>query len=108
MRQFLQKKNYLIFLLWGLPQSHRQAQAIASLKFSIIYRGIGFNSGSATENMSGTFEEKCTDDLTGQTITKTLEIPSTLDFESSGFTTTLGGRLSLGFFKIFGSYTLQE
>ena len=31
-----------------------------------------------------------------------------LDFESSGFRTTLGARLSLGFFKIFADYTLQE
>ena len=34
--------------------------------------------------------------------------PLSLSSSSGSFNTTLGARLSLGFFKIFGSYTLQE
>ena len=42
------------------------------------------------------------------TITETVADPLNLSFDASGFKTTLGARISLGFFKIFGSYTLQE
>ncbi|ARV16476.1 DUF6588 family protein [Polaribacter sp. SA4-12] len=86
-------------------------QAIASLNFPIInlYGGIGYNSGSASYAMSGTFVgEYQTGNPLQPTITKSLSVPSNLDFDSSGFTTTLGARLSLGFFKIFGSYAIQE
>ena len=34
--------------------------------------------------------------------------PPSLGFDANGFKTTLGARLSLGFFKIFADYTLQE
>jgi hypothetical protein len=44
----------------------------------------------------------------GGTVTETVVDPLNLDFNASGFKTTVGARLSLGFFKIFGSYTLQE
>ena len=40
--------------------------------------------------------------------TRTISDPLTSKFDASGFRTTGGVRLSLGFFKIFGSYTLQE
>jgi hypothetical protein len=86
-------------------------QAIASLNFPIInvYGGIGYNNGSASNKMSGTFTGVYqTGDPSNPTITKSLSVPSDLDFESSGFRTTLGARLSLGFFKIFADYTLQE
>ncbi len=42
------------------------------------------------------------------TITQTLNVPSNIDFDSSGFRTSLGARLSLGFFKIFADYTIHE
>lgn len=42
------------------------------------------------------------------TVTETVVDPLNLDFNANGFKTTVGARLSLGFFKIFGSYTLQE
>ncbi|SDR72034.1 hypothetical protein SAMN05216503_0598 [Polaribacter sp. KT25b] len=86
-------------------------QAIASLNFPIInvYGGIGYNNGSSNYKMEGTFKGRYeTGNPIQPTIDKTLSVPSNLDFESNGFRTTLGARLSLGFFKIFGSYTLQE
>jgi hypothetical protein len=86
-------------------------QAIASLNFPIInvYGGIGYNNGSASNKMSGTYTGVYqTGDPSNPTVTKSLSVPSNLDFESSGFRTTLGARLSLGFFKVFADYTLQE
>lgn len=85
------------------------AQAIASLNFPIInlYGGIGFNSGSSSYEMSGTFTGIYKDPL-GNDVRQTLSVPSNLDFNSSGLNTTIGARLSLGFFKLFASYTLQE
>lgn len=87
-------------------------QAIASLNFPIInlYGGIGYNSGSASYEMSGKFTGEYETGLPApnNTTTQPLIVPSNLDFDSSGITTTLGARLSLGFFKIFGSYAFQE
>lgn len=87
-------------------------QAIASLNFPFInvFGGLGFNSGSSSYSMSGTFTGVYDTGFPApnDTISETLLIPGNLDFESSGFMTTVGARFSLGFFKIFGSYTLQE
>lgn len=85
-------------------------QAIGSLNFPIInvYGGFGYSTGSSKLNISGQYVGKFTDDTTQETRTKTLDVPSDFNFESNGFRTTAGLRLSLGFFKIFGAYTLQE
>lgn len=79
-------------------------QAIASLNFPIIniYGGIGYGSGDATLKMLG--EYTLNYGLRSRTITD----PINSSFNAGSFRTTLGTRLSLGFFKIFGSYTLQE
>lgn len=88
------------------------AQAIASLNFPIIniYGGIGYSGGSSSLKMLGTYELEYE---TGQPapndkIVDTITDPIDLDFDATGFRTTLGVRLSLGFFKIFADYTLQE
>ena len=88
-------------------------QAIASLNFPVVnlYGGIGYNSGSSSFNMTGTFTGVYATGLplpAPPTVSKPLDIPSNLDFESKGFRTTLGARLSLGFFKFFTDITLQE
>lgn len=87
-------------------------EAIASLNFPVIniYGGVGFNSGTSDIKMKGTYELEY---QTGQpapndTVTETVVDPLNLDFDANGFKATVGARLSLGFFKIFGSYTLQE
>tara|TARA_B110000046_G_scaffold185295_1_gene226427 strand:- start:9413 stop:9613 length:201 start_codon:yes stop_codon:yes gene_type:complete len=42
-------------------------------------------------------------------LSRTISDPINSEFDAGGFRTTIGSRLSLGFFfKIFGSYTLQE
>jgi hypothetical protein len=88
------------------------AQAIASLNFPVIniYGGIGYTGGSSTIKMLGNYDLEYSTGLPApnDTITETVTNPINLDFDASGFRTTLGVRLSLGFFKIFGDYTLQE
>ncbi|WP_445954737.1 DUF6588 family protein [Yeosuana sp.] len=87
-------------------------QGIASLNFPIInfYGGIGYSAGTSILKMLGTYELEYN---TGQpspndTITETVTDPLDLSFDVSGIKATLGARISLGFFKIFGDYTIQE
>ena len=87
-------------------------QAIASVNFPFInvYGGFGYNRGSSSFNMSGNYNGVFETGLPtpNNTITQVLVLPSNLDFNSNGMTATIGTRLSLGFFKIYGSYALQE
>ena len=86
-------------------------QAIASLNFPIInlYGGFGYNSGSSSLSMKGTYQGNYNYSINGQQYTETIALSTPdLSFNASGLSTTVGARLSLGFFKIFGSYTLQE
>lgn len=79
-------------------------EAIASLNFPIIniYGGVGYGSGSSTLKMLGEYK------LNYGLQSRTINDPINSKFDASGFKSTIGARLSLGFFKIFGSYTLQE
>jgi len=79
-------------------------QALASLNFPIInvYGGIGYGSGSSTIKVLGDY------DLTYVGQTRTISDPINSEFNAGGFRTTAGLRLSLGFFKVFADYTLQE
>jgi hypothetical protein len=81
-------------------------QAIASLNFPVInfYGGFGYSGGSSSLKMLGTYDLS----YNGGTFTRTITDPIDQDFDASGFRTTVGARLSLGFFKIFADYTLQE
>jgi hypothetical protein len=86
-------------------------EAIASLNFPVIniYGGFGYNGGNSDLRMLGTYDlEYDVTGVPGATVSETVTDPVNLSFDASGFKTTLGVRLSLGFFKIFGSYTLQE
>ena len=87
-------------------------EAIASLNFPVIniFGGIGYNGGTSNLRMLGTYRLEYDTGLPvpNDTVTETVVDPLNLDFDASGFKTTVGARLSLGFFKIFGSYTLQE
>lgn len=86
-------------------------QAIASINLPIInfYGGVGFNGGNTTLKMLGdytlTYE---TGNPLNPTIQETVTDPLSLKTTANGFNATIGTRLSLGFFKLFGSYTLQE
>ena len=86
-------------------------QAIASFNLPVInfYGGLGFNSGSTTLNMLGDYTlTYSTGNLAVPTVQETVTDPFSLKQDASSFNATVGARLSLGFFKIFGSYTLQE
>ncbi len=86
-------------------------QALASLNFPIInlFGGFGYSSGSSTYRMPGTYQGNYRYTVNNQEYTENINLSApNLSFDASGFTTTIGARLSLGFFKIFASYTLQE
>ena len=87
-------------------------QAIASLNFPFInvYGGFGYSSGKANLDINGTYSGQYSYSAGGQTITvnEALSVPTDMEFDASGVKTTLGARISLGFFKIFADYTLQE
>lgn len=87
-------------------------EAIASLNFPFIniFGGIGYNSGNSDLRMLGTYTLEYDTGLPAplDTVSETVTDPVNLAFDASGFKTTVGARISLGFFKIFGSYTLQE
>lgn len=87
-------------------------QAIASLNFPIInfYGGFGYSSGTSDLKMKGTYNLNYNTGLPAPNNTKqvVLNNPLDLNFKAKGMRATVGTRLSLGFFKIFGDYTMQE
>jgi hypothetical protein len=87
-------------------------QAIASLNFPIInfYGGVGYSAGTSDLKMKGTYNLNYNTGLPAPNNTKQVILtnPLNLDFKAKGMRATLGTRLSLGFFKIFGDYTMQE
>lgn len=86
-------------------------QAIASLNFPVInvYGGIGYNGGSTNLNMVGTYILSYDTGIPATPkVEESVTNPFKLKSKASGINATLGARLSLGFFKLFGSYTIQE
>jgi len=93
-------------------------QAIASINFPIInfYGGLGYNGGKSTLDLLGNYTlyydgtVPASIGLPNNTATVTDNISNPLSIETNvnTFNATIGTRISLGFFKIFGSYTLQE
>jgi hypothetical protein len=87
-------------------------QAIASINFPIInfYGGIGYSGGSSKFKMKGTYnlEYNTGYPAPNDTAEVTVTDPINLNFDTKGLKTTLGTRISLGFFKLFADYTLQE
>ena len=85
---------------------------IASLNFPIIniFGGVGFGSGSINTNLLGTYVLDYNTNLAAPNdiVSRTLTDPLSLSSNVSGVRANAGLRLSLGFFKLFGSYTLQE
>jgi hypothetical protein len=55
-----------------------------------------------SKNVEYTFEN------TNNTVTESITDPINMDFDTSGMRATLGARLNIGFFKIFGDYTIKE
>ncbi|MDX1830308.1 MAG: DUF6588 family protein [Lutibacter sp.] len=85
-------------------------QAVASLDFPIItlFGSVGFDKGNSTLKIKGTYELEYTDTGSNTTITESVTDPINMDFNANGLRGTLGARFNLGFFKIYGDYTLKE
>jgi len=89
-------------------------QAIGSLDFKIItlYAALGYNNGKSTIKVKGNYQLTYeVEDNNGNplgTEVDTISNPINLSFNASGIRSTLGLRFNLGFFKIFGDYTIQE
>ena len=86
-------------------------QAIASLNFPVfnLYGGIGYNAGNIKLNMLGTYIlEYDPENNNIPNIRESVTDPISLKTSSGTMNATIGARLSLGFFKIYGSYTLQD
>ncbi len=89
-------------------------QAIASFDFRFIsfYGAVGYNQGKTTAKMNGeyilTYDVEDSGGNFIGTIDETIYNPVNQDFQINGVRGTLGTRLNLGFFKIFGDYTFQE
>lgn len=85
-------------------------KAIASLDFPIvsIYGGLGFNKGTSTLKMTGTYELEYNLENSNNSVSETITDPIKINFDTKGFNGTLGARINLGFFKIFGAYSINE
>lgn len=87
-------------------------QAIASINFPVVnfYGGIGYSGGNSKFKMKGTYNLEYNTGYPAPNDTVEVEFtdPVNLSFESKGLKTTLGTRISLGFFKLFVDYTIQE
>jgi len=89
-------------------------QTIASLDFPFItiYGGVGYDKGTSTLKLKGTYnlEYEIKDDNGNvvDTINESVTNPINMDFNANGARGTLGLRFSLGFFKIYGDYTFKD
>ncbi|WP_321515425.1 DUF6588 family protein [Marinifilum fragile] len=85
-------------------------QAIASVNLKLIefYGAVGYNTSKMDVDIKGSYDLEYTLEGTGATVKETVVDPVSVDFDASGVRATLGTRLNLGFFKIFGDYTIQE
>ncbi|ALU75541.1 DUF6588 family protein [Tenacibaculum finnmarkense] len=89
-------------------------QAIASINFPFInfYGGAGYNGGTTKLNMKADSDFIATYQVENYPTISIQENlgknPISLNQVTKGFNATIGTRLSLGFFKVFASYTLQE
>ena len=85
-------------------------QAIASfdLEFFSAYGGIGYNGGFTAVNMLGDYTMTYQSSIDNTSIEHTTTDPLSLNTNTGSINLTLGMRLSMGPFKLFGSYTLQH
>ncbi len=111
--------TYNLASIDGLPGNNQEAilefsaftiQTIASLDFPFIsiYGAIGYDKGSSSIKINGTYDLTYTIEGTNNSVTETVTDPINIDFNANGARATLGARLSLGFFKIYGDYTIKE
>lgn len=115
--------TYNLAAINGLAGSNQEAtfklnaitiQTIASLDFPFIsiYGGIGYDKGTSTLKLNGTYEltydVKDSNGNVVNTVSETVTNPINMNFNANGARGTLGLRIGLGFFKIYGDYTIKE
>lgn len=85
-------------------------QAIASIDLPIIsvYGGVGYDKGTSTLKLKGTYELEYTMENSNETVKESVKDPLNMDFDANGVRGTLGARLNIGFFKLFADYTVKE
>ncbi len=85
------------------------AQIIGDIDLKIVdfYLGMGLTAGTTNLGVLGTYKYDTDDNGTIEP-DEILTDPLNVDFSINGFKTTLGTRINLGPFKIFGDYTLQK
>ena len=85
-------------------------QAVASLDFPIVtlFGAVGYDKGNSTLKIKGTYNLDYTIEGTNTTVSNSVTDPINMDFNANGVRGTLGARFNLGFFKIYGDYTLKE
>jgi len=85
-------------------------QAIASVNLKIIefYGAVGMNTAKMDVDIKGTYDLEYTLEGTGMTVSEQVTDPVSVNFKANGIRATIGTRLNLGFFKIFGDYTMQD
>ncbi len=83
------------------------AQAIAGINLKVInlYLGFGYVGGTTDLGVKGSYNFDLDNNGTNDLI---VNDPIDLNFEMTGFKTTLGTRFNLGPVKIFGDYTFQK
>jgi hypothetical protein len=81
-------------------------QLLASTNIPIvnIYGGLGYNWSKSSFDMLGTY---IIDDG-GVNPPQELTNPASAEWKTSGFTATVGVRISIAFFKIFADYSFKE
>ena len=88
-------------------------QLLGSLDFPFVsaFGALGISRGNADFNLLGDYELSYTETLPGGIelpFTTTLSDPLSLDYKTSSFLATIGARLNLAFFKVYGQYSFQE
>jgi len=88
-------------------------QLLGSLDFPFVsaFGALGISRGNADFDLLGDYELSYTETLPGGIelpFTTTLSDPLSLDYKTSSFLATIGARLNLAFFKVYGQYSFQE
>ncbi len=83
-------------------------QALVSLDLPLIavYGGSGLDRGSAALQLKGAYVLAYS--LEGVNLTETVTDPIDMRIKAHDLTTTLGARLNLPFFKIYGAYSMKQ
>nr|WP_101260098.1 DUF6588 family protein [Labilibaculum filiforme] len=85
-------------------------QAIASVNLKLIefYGAVGYNTAKMDVDIKGSYELEYREEGSGMSVSETVVDPVSIDFKANGLRATIGTRFNLGFFKLFGDYTIQE